>query len=491
MSQPNAPATRLKMDRRADALDRLLRDLAAKRGKPAVSLHLYDACHALAEDPKYGVQDLFRVTAEAMTPWETFARDLREAGTDRFRHRPSSSVYWLREASETEPPAFPVAPDESKARVDYIKRGIALRASARNAATPAAEPSATSTQQGIDQVEWPTLSEVLGDLRTNEATKTLVFRDEQLRALHYAWHCRPTRRFVILSGLSGTGKTNLVDIYAHLWCKRLGLDPDTHYVSVAVSPDWRDPSSLLGYPNTIREVPTFHAEPALRLLLEASRHPDHPYFLLLDEMNLAHPERYFAPVLSAMERRAGHGKVHLHSFGSDVDGVPQTLTWPENVFVAGTLNADETTHALSDKVLDRAFNLEFWDVDLEELFKRRPCPHSEVVAVLMEINATLEPVRRHLGYRAVDDIARFVEAVATDADPAEKAATTTLVRDSLDQALVAKALTKLRGEHTPEFEKALLGLAEVARAHQLTRTARKVGMMLARLQATGVTAFWA
>ena len=85
---------------------------------------------------------------------------------------------------------------------------------------------------------------------------------------------------------------------------------------------------------------------------------------VLDEMNLSHPEQYLAPILSAMERE--DGDIPLHGGNGDEYGVPPSIRYPGNFVLIGTVNMDETTMGISDKVLDRAFTLEFWDIDVDQ-----------------------------------------------------------------------------------------------------------------------------
>jgi 5-methylcytosine-specific restriction endonuclease McrBC GTP-binding regulatory subunit McrB len=96
-------------------------------------------------------------------------------------------------------------------------------------------------------------------------------------------------------------------------------------------------------------------------MLAAVADPAKPYVVILDEMNLSHPEQYMAPLLSAMETG---DPIELHTEGEFFDGVPSAVVYPRNLVLIGTVNMDETTHGLSDKIVDRAFVLEFWDVDL-------------------------------------------------------------------------------------------------------------------------------
>lgn len=315
----------------------------------------------------------------------------------------------------------------------------------------------------------------------------LVLDDDQLEALHVAWHCQPTRRFVILSGLSGTGKTALALAYARAACHLSGVDPEAHTALVAVSPDWRDPSGLLGYFNGLHAEPAFLAEPALRLILRAARTPSAPCFLILDEMNLAHVERYMSPLLSAMETGE---PLRLHTLDSPVSGVPPRVPWPRNLFIAGTVNMDETTHSLSDKVLDRAFTLEFWSVDLPRFFEQRAAqlqvPRNDALETLLcELCAALEPCRRHFGYRSAGEVLAFVEAAGrlTGGERGWQRAA--------DVAIQARILPRLRGEDTPALRKALSDAEAICVQAGLSLSARRLEALHQRLSTLGVTRFWA
>ena len=168
-----------------------------------------------------------------------------------------------------------------------------------------------------------------------------------------------TKRFAILTGLSGSGKTQL-GLALGRWFG------ETRYRVVPVRPDWTGPEALLGYPDALQEVKdgrrAWHAPAALEFILQATADPAHPYLLLLDEMNLAHVERYFADVLSGMEskepcvpnvRRGDDG------LWREVEKTASWLEFPRNLFLIGTVNVDETTYMFSPKVLDRANTFEF------------------------------------------------------------------------------------------------------------------------------------
>ena len=167
-----------------------------------------------------------------------------------------------------------------------------------------------------------------------------------------------TKPFVILSGLSGSGKTLLATTFGQ-WLGRdqLLLQP--------VRPDWTSPEALLGRED--RNSESYDSQygwcvpRSLDFILRAAHDPQHPYVLVLDEMNLAHVERYFADVLSGMES----GQPMVPNLQRDPLGwrMPpreaEYIPWPKNLFTVGTINVDETTYAFSPKVLDRASVVEF------------------------------------------------------------------------------------------------------------------------------------
>jgi 5-methylcytosine-specific restriction protein B len=174
-----------------------------------------------------------------------------------------------------------------------------------------------------------------------------------------------TKPFVLLSGLSGSGKTKLAQSFAQWVCEY-----KSQYCIVPVGADWTNREPLLGYVNALDNKEYILPENgALQLIIEANKEENEnkPYFLILDEMNLSHVERYFADFLSVMESK---DKFKLHSSESNLNitngdkfeksiEVPSTLSWPKNLFVVGTVNIDETTYMFSPKVLDRANVIEF------------------------------------------------------------------------------------------------------------------------------------
>jgi 5-methylcytosine-specific restriction protein B len=196
-----------------------------------------------------------------------------------------------------------------------------------------------------------------------------------------------TKPFVILTGLSGSGKTKLAQAFA-MWMS----ESKEQYALVPVGADWTNREPLLGYPNSLKEM--HYVKPdsgVLDILIRANENylcheqdlsKCKPYFLILDEMNLSHVERYFADFLSTMESGEAiqlYSGVDRYTHFDDQDSpeevskVPKSLKLPKNLFIIGTVNIDETTYMFSPKVLDRANTIEFrisFD-ELEAYYKNR------------------------------------------------------------------------------------------------------------------------
>ena len=194
-------------------------------------------------------------------------------------------------------------------------------------------------------------------------TYGLHFHPRILKAFHTALKTAEWSPLTVLAGVSGTGKSELPRLYSHFG--GLMFEP------LSVQPNWDSQESMLGFFNSIDNK--FDAQPVLRFLAQSQKqwveNGDDSYpglqdaicLFLLDEMNLAHPELYFAEFLSKLELRRGMK-------GSDVPYLPvkigagmpaYQLPLGRNVLWTGTMNQDETTKSLSDKVLDRSIIVHF------------------------------------------------------------------------------------------------------------------------------------
>lgn len=175
----------------------------------------------------------------------------------------------------------------------------------------------------------------------------------------YNFHtCVKTGGLTILAGMSGTGKSQLVNTYQ----KALNIDSDK-FIMVPVSPTWTDDSDLIGYPDIINNVYRPADSGIVNLLIEAEKYRSETFIICFDEMNLAKVEHYFSQFLSVMEMDKGRRKLKLYNRELEnkfYNGsfYPPEVSIGDNVIFTGTVNLDDSTHHFSDKVLDRANLLE-------------------------------------------------------------------------------------------------------------------------------------
>ena len=229
----------------------------------------------------------------------------------------------------------------------------------------------------IDRMGGVRLSEIemLSHIKRYIAARGYYFDDETLYNYHI---CLKTRPFVILAGLSGTGKSKLSQLYAEAIGHTVS---EGRYLRLAVRPSWNDDRYLLGYFNTISN--DYVTEPALDFILDAEADRRNLYFFCLDEMNLAHVEYYFSQFLSAMEEENPADR-RIILYGRSLEkrlanqssrpGIDRTVFLPTNLLFTGTINVDETTQPISDKVIDRANTIEFFQVALDRIPDKQPPP---------------------------------------------------------------------------------------------------------------------
>ena len=367
------------------------------------------------------------------------------------------------------------------------------------AAAPASQPAATASTVALSTVDIQAVLDYI-----------------EARGFHFApWQVASyitairTKPFVILAGVSGTGKSALPRLVADA----TGAVATT----VPVRPDWNDSSELLGYKNLKSDFEPGHL---LQFAREAAENPDKQYFFLLDEMNIARPEYYFAEVLSRIEEA-----------GVLLDDAPATplkqdagdewgeVAIPSNLAIVGSVNMDETTFGFSRKVLDRAFVIEFSDVDLSLIGGGGAAPtpqqwHSDawrregatlaghprsgessvvrVIETLTELNDLLQPAQLHFGYRVRDEIAMFV--LAAEQQPDQFESTEGGQIDPLDLAISMKVLPRIQGSG-PTISNLLKQLGEWAQpsggaASAFPVSAQRIDLTQRRLVETGFTNYW-
>lgn len=275
-----------------------------------------------------------------------------------------------------------------------------------------------------------------------------------------------TKPFVILTGLSGSGKTKLAQAFAMWLC-----EDASQYCIIPVGADWTNREPLLGFPNAL-EIGKY-VKPdngVLDLIIAANANKSKPYFLILDEMNLSHVERYFADFLSVME---SNGQFSLHSGNESIicsgTKIPPEISLPKNLFLIGTVNIDETTYMFSPKVLDRANVIEFrvTKSEMEDFLINSTIPQlknleltganmaesfikiakntniqtknqKELNTALIQFFIELKKSGAEFGYRSANEIKRFV-SVVTEIEPSWS------IFEIMDVAILQKLLPKVHG----------------------------------------------
>ena len=322
-----------------------------------------------------------------------------------------------------------------------------------------------------------------------------------------------TKPFAILAGHSGTGKSQLVRRLAYMTCNNEllikegeGKTAPGNYCMVQVKPNWHDSTDLLGYYSEMGER-HFVNTPFVEFICKAYAYPDTPFFVCLDEMNLAPVEQYFAEYLSAIESMENKGGVWLTDPLVEVDKTGEKdasgkekvdveildqimkgaaskeaadwiqahgLTIPKNLFVVGTVNMDETTCQFSRKVLDRAMTLLMNDVKFSDMAASKKPSNEERLdeaglkfffkekgeergtvgaaesALLDGINEPLANTPFVVAYRFANEYALY-EAALAKLNEVDLAAATDeekkkYAMEALDHVVMMKLLPRIHGE---------------------------------------------
>ena len=289
--------------------------------------------------------------------------------------------------------------------------------------------------------------------------------DRDLRRYHVSL---ATRGFVILSGISGSGKTWLANAYAEA--------VQASQLLVSVAPNWTTNEDLLGYFNPLTS--TYHDTAFSRFLKESSEEYSNalcsgvlpkPYHLILDEMNLARVEYYFAKFLSAMEIRARENTTTIEL------GPNYSIQLTPNLKFIGTVNVDETTVGFADKVFDRAQLIELGVS--RELLKEHlgEKPYGQLLIEVWDCVREVSP----FAYRILDDIESYVE---------ESSKLDVVWEVALDEQIIQKILPKVKGTES-QVGIALQNLIDLTQ-DKFPMTKSKSTAMLDRFQKNGFTSFF-
>ena len=266
-----------------------------------------------------------------------------------------------------------------------------------------------------------------------------------------------TKPFMLLAGISGTGKSRIVRKLAQATVTeelqrangytgddfvndRWTLHSPANFELIQVKPNWHNSMDVIGYLSNIPS-PHYVFTPFIEFIVKAWQHPEVPFFLCLDEMNLAPVEEYFAEFLSAIESRSFEGEEYLtdpiikpfNSFGEDVAKTmvntlfpnftagdtesaitkvikhfrTKGLTLPKNLIVIGTVNMDETTFSFSRKVLDRAMSVEMNEVNYDSFLTDTTDDDLKAIVKAFEENEDADLnellVDRHIEAREIID----------------------------------------------------------------------------------------
>lgn len=367
-----------------------------------------------------------------------------------------------------------------------------------------------------------------------------------------------SKPFLLLAGISGTGKSRIVrELARSCWDKKteeFKAQKPCNFEMIQVKPNWHDSSELIGYVSRIGADKdgngiTYIAGGFLTFIAKAWENLDTPYFLCLDEMNLAPVEQYFAEYLSVIESRKSNGEdnvvtdpilnkvneswyFNLTASLTEDESIrtqfnENGITIPQNLIVVGTVNMDETTFSFSRKVLDRAMTIEMNDVRLDgglttnyeqignigkrelvgskvegvDVYSDNKSVCDDILDYLKSINNALDKTPFKIAYRTRNEFLLYVVnnlPYNKDAD-GNDITDDIVIAKALDEITSMKILSRIEGDDT-KVSKNLLdtlrttikdGLQKIVGENTFESTVSlpKLDEMIKRLE-SGYTSFW-
>lgn len=344
-----------------------------------------------------------------------------------------------------------------------------------------------------------------------------------------------TKPFILLAGISGTGKSRLVRTLAYKTCNKEQLRKDQkkpgNFELIPVRPNWHDSSELMGYVSRINGE-KYITTSFLQFIAKAWKNTDVPFFLCLDEMNLAPVEQYFAEYLSIIETRQVQNEKLVTDFliskasfenqelytqllkDLELNDNPlfnDGISIPSNLVVIGTVNMDETTHSFSRKVLDRAMTFEMNNVDLTAGLDNSKndwsypqtfitsnevlgeytsgadvvsefAEYKKVIEFLINLNTELEGTPFKIAYRVRDEF--LIYCYYASLNPTDS----NWLTNALDEMTSMKILSRIEGDET-KTGSVLRNLQRVLTA-DYKKSNVKLKEMETRLLTSGYTSFW-
>ena len=368
-----------------------------------------------------------------------------------------------------------------------------------------------------------TIKEKVSAIKSYIAARGFNYEGDLIENFYLSLKSKP---FVILAGTSGTGKTRLVKLFAEAIGAKMKLVP--------VRPDWSDSSDLFGHTDLSNQ---FHPGAIIDFIKQAEWDKSTPHFLCLDEMNLARVEYYLSDFLSIIETRdrKDNGAIETDALvdasyfhAKEAREKYGRVYIPENLYIIGTVNMDETTFPFSKKVLDRANTIEFSFVKLmakataggqaaaqkldnnflkTEYLYLRDCDDEDLIDTvcfnLEELNQILVKANLHVGYRVRDEISFYMmnnkraelldEDAAFDHEIMQKVLPRVQGSSAAIKDVLSELFAKCAGDYT--------GFAGAAAYEQMNayldsksckypNSAKKIAFMMRRYEEDGFTSYW-